>query len=119
MKRDIHFKKVAIIGVGLIGSSLAMVLRQKGISSQIIGIGRGIKNLETAKKLGVVDSYTQDVKEGVKDCDLVVVATPVASIVKIVKDILFGLILCLDLFLNLFFRKIGDWSFIGHYGGCI
>jgi len=85
---EIHFNKVAIIGVGLIGGSLAMVLRQKGISSQIIGIGRGIKNLETAKKLGVVDSYTQDVKQGVKDCDLVVVATPVASIVNIVKDIL-------------------------------
>lgn len=85
---EIHFNKVAIIGAGLIGGSLAMVLRQKGISSQIIGIGRGIKNLETAKKLGVVNSYTQDVQEGVKDCDLVVVATPVASIVKIVKDIL-------------------------------
>src|SRR3989338_5305973 len=85
---EIHFNKVAIIGVGLIGGSLAVVLRQKGISSQIIGIGRGIKNLETAKKLGVVDSYTQDVKEGVKDCDLVVVATPVASIAKAIKEAL-------------------------------
>ena len=79
MKSDIHFNKVAIIGVGLIGGSLAIILREKGIAKNIVGIGRGIKNLETAKKLGVVDEYTQDVKEGVKDCDLVVAAIPVAG----------------------------------------
>ena len=88
MKSDIHFNKVAIIGVGLIGGSLAIILREKGIAKNIVGIGRGIKNLETAKKLGVVDEYTQDVKEGVKDCDLVVVATPVASIAKAIKEAL-------------------------------
>lgn len=84
---EIHFKKTAIIGVGLIGGSIAIVLRQNGITKNIIGIGRGIKNLETAKKLGVVDEWTQDAKQGVKDADLVIIATPVASIAKIVKDI--------------------------------
>lgn len=88
MKNDIHFNKVAIIGVGLIGGSLAIVLREKGITKNIIGIGRGIKNLETAKKLGVIDEYTQDAKQGVKDADLVIIATPVASIARIVQEIL-------------------------------
>lgn len=88
MKNDIHFNKVAIIGVGLIGGSLAMILRQKGIADYIVGIGRGLKNLETAKKLGVVDSYTQDAREGVQDADLVVVAIPVASITKVIKEAL-------------------------------
>ena len=88
MKSDIHFNKVAIIGVGLIGGSLAMILREQGIAKRIIGIGRGIKNLETAKKIGVVDEYTQDVKEGVKDCDLVVAAIPVASIARVIKEAL-------------------------------
>ncbi len=87
MKSNIHFKKVAIIGVGLIGGSLAMVLREKGIADYIVGIGRGIKNLEAAKKAGVVDSYTQDAREGVKDADFIVVATPVCGIAKIVKEI--------------------------------
>lgn len=86
--KELYFNKVAIIGVGLIGGSLAIVLREKGIAKNIIGIGRGIKNLETAKKLGVVDGFTQDVKAGVKDCNLVIVATPVASIARIVKEIL-------------------------------
>jgi len=86
--REIHFNKVAIIGVGLIGGSLAIILREKGIAKNIIGIGRGIKNLETAKKLDVIDSYTQDVKEGVKDADLVVVAIPAASIAKVIKEAL-------------------------------
>jgi len=88
MKKEIHFKRVAIIGVGLIGGSLAMVLRQKGIADYITGIGRGLKNLEDAKKLGVIDSYTQDAREGVQDADLVVVAIPVASITKVIKEAL-------------------------------
>lgn len=88
MKEKIHFNKVAIIGVGLIGGSFAIVLRQNGITKNIIGIGRGIKNLETAKRLGVVDEWTQDAKQGVKDADLIVVATPVAGIARIVQEIL-------------------------------
>ncbi len=73
----IHFNKVAIIGVGLIGGSLAMVLRQKGMADHIAGIGRGMPNLNAAKRLGVVDSITLDIGAGVKDADLVVVAVPV------------------------------------------
>ena len=88
MKKEIHFKRVAIIGVGLIGGSLAMVLRQKGIADYITGIGRGLKNLEDAKKLGVIDSYTQDAREGVQDADLVVAAIPVASIARVIKEAL-------------------------------
>lgn len=85
---DIQFNKVAIIGVGLIGGSLAMILRQKQIATHIIGIGRGIKNLERAKELGVVDEFTQDIKQGVNDADIVIVATPVCSITGIIKDII-------------------------------
>jgi len=87
MNSSIHFKKVAIIGVGLIGGSLAMVLRKKGMADYIIGIGRGIANLETAKRLGVVDEFTHDPKAAVKGVDLVVIAVPVGSIAKVVKDI--------------------------------
>ncbi|MBI5286661.1 MAG: prephenate dehydrogenase/arogenate dehydrogenase family protein [Deltaproteobacteria bacterium] len=84
---NILFKKVAIIGVGLIGGSLAMVLRKKGLANYIVGIGRGIANLEAAKRLGVVDEFTQDHKAGVKGADLVVIAIPVGSIARMVADI--------------------------------
>ena len=80
-----RFKKVAIIGVGLIGGSLAMVMRRKGLSGSITGIGRGQANLEAALKLGIVDEITRDVAEGVRGADLVVVATPVLKIPGAIK----------------------------------
>ncbi len=85
MTEQLHFNKVAIIGVGLIGGSIAMVMREKGIASKITGIGRGIENLEAAKRLGVVDAVTQEIEEGVVDADLVVVAVPVMKTVEVLK----------------------------------
>ncbi|MFZ3071760.1 MAG: prephenate dehydrogenase/arogenate dehydrogenase family protein [Thermodesulfobacteriota bacterium] len=83
--KKIHFNKVTIIGVGLIGGSLAISLKEAGACNTIVGVGRGIENLKTAKRLGIIDSYTTDVKEGVKDSDLVVVGVPVLSIAKVIK----------------------------------
>ena len=83
--KKIHFNKVTIIGVGLIGGSLAISLKEAGACAMVVGVGRGIENLKTAKRLGIIDSYTTDVKEGVKDSDFVVVGVPVLSIAKVVK----------------------------------
>src|SRR3990170_829143 len=84
--KKIHFNKVTIIGVGLIGGSLAISLKEAGACDTVVGVGRGIENLETAKRLGIIDSYTTDVKEGVKDSDFVVVGVPVLSIAKVIKE---------------------------------
>jgi prephenate dehydrogenase len=73
----LHFNQAAIIGVGLIGGSLGMILRRKGLASSVIGVGRRIENLKTAVELGAIDRYVVDPKDGVKDADLVVLATPV------------------------------------------
>src|SRR3972149_7878812 len=83
--KKLHFNKVTIIGVGLIGGSLAISLKEAGACDTVVGVGRGIENLETAKRLGIIDSYTTDVKEGVKDSDFVVVGVPVLSIAKVIK----------------------------------
>ncbi len=85
MNKKVFFNKVAIIGVGLIGGSLAISMREKEMAGSITGIGRGLKNLEAALRLGVVDSITRDVAEGVKGADLVVVAVPVLKIADVVK----------------------------------
>lgn len=77
--------KVAVIGVGLIGGSLALMLKRKGLAGTIVGIGRGEENLADAKRLGVVDSTTRDVAEGVRDADLVFVAVPVLKIAETIK----------------------------------
>src|SRR3990172_716565 len=82
-----YFKKLTIIGVGLIGGSLAKVLRNKGMVGEIVGVGRSISNLELAVKLDVIDKFTTDPVAGAMDADLVIIATPVASIPGIVKKI--------------------------------
>ncbi len=80
-----RFKKMTVIGVGLIGGSLAMALRQKSMVGSITGVGRGRANLEAAKRLGVVDSFTTDPAEGVEGADIVVVAVPVMKIAEAIK----------------------------------
>ena len=44
----LHFNQVTIIGVGLIGGSLGMILRRKGLASRVVGVGRRVENLKTA-----------------------------------------------------------------------
>lgn len=85
MTTEIYFNKVAIIGVGLIGGSIAMVLRSKGLCGHITGIGRSVENLGTAKKLGIIDSFTREIEDGVKDADLVIVAVPVLKTPDVIK----------------------------------
>lgn len=85
MSGPLHFNKVAIIGVGLIGGSLALALKKKNLASSFVGVGRGIENLEAALRLGIIGSFTQDIAEGVKDADLVVIAVPVLKIAGTIK----------------------------------
>jgi prephenate dehydrogenase len=73
----VHFKQVAIIGVGLIGGSLGMILRRRALADHVVGIGRRVENLKTAVALGAIDRYVADPQEGVRGADLVVLATPV------------------------------------------
>jgi len=81
------FDKLCIIGVGLMGGSVARTARLKGLSKNIIGYGRSqdLQNLETAKRLGVIDDYSLDIEVAVQDADCVVIATPVESIESILS----------------------------------
>ena len=84
----VKFNSVAIVGVGLIGGSFALSARQKGIFNHIVGIGRTPENLRKARDLNVVDEFTLNLDEGVKNAELVVIATPVSNIIPIIKKIL-------------------------------
>ncbi len=72
-------RRLAIIGVGLIGGSLARALRRAGSVEQIVGCGRGRENLEKAQQLGVIDRYTHDIGEAVQGADMVFLATPLGA----------------------------------------
>jgi len=82
----VHFTQVAIIGVGLIGGSLGMILRRKGLATKVIGVGRRVENLKTAVEMGAIDRYVADPKEGVTGADLVVLATPVDTYDRHLQD---------------------------------
>jgi prephenate dehydrogenase len=75
-----RWNHVAIVGVGLIGGSIGLALRERGLASQVIGLGRRPERLRKAKSLGAVTATSQVINEGVADADLVVVCTPVAEI---------------------------------------
>ncbi len=82
----IHFNKVTIIGVGLIGGSLARALKAKELAGSIIGWGRSRTTLDQALALGVIDQIGGSLAGSVKDADLVVLATPVGTFEQIVRE---------------------------------
>jgi len=71
--------QLAVLGVGLIGGSLARILRQKGICKNFIGYGRNETNLIRAVELGVIDRFSQDITEVIRDADVIVLATPLST----------------------------------------
>lgn len=80
-----HYETVAIVGVGLIGGSVGLTLRQRGLADHVVGIGRRQASLRIARRVGAVTSTTIDLAKGVAGAQLVVVATPVG---RIVEDVL-------------------------------
>ncbi len=79
--------RLCIIGVGLIGGSLARALRQAKTVGEIIGCGRDVGHLQKAQELGVIDHYTTDPVEAVKDADMVVLAVPLGAMQSIMEQI--------------------------------
>jgi len=76
------FFKISIIGTGLIGGSIALAARKKGLAGEIIGICRHDKTMALAKKLKIVDLISKDI-DNIKGSDLVIFATPVETIKKL------------------------------------
>ena len=71
--------RLCIVGVGLIGGSLARALRAAGAVNEVVGCGRGKPNLERAVQLGVIDRYTHDVGEAVTGADMIFLAVPLGA----------------------------------------
>ncbi len=82
-----YFRRVSIIGVGLIGASAALAMREKGLCNEIIGFGRKEENLRRAKERDIIDDYSLDAAASVEDADLVILATPVGILAKLASAI--------------------------------
>jgi prephenate dehydrogenase len=76
------FNKVAILGVGLIGGSIAQAIKKKGLAKEVVGVSRHKKNVLLAKRFQVIDRGSQDLNI-IKGADLVILATPVDTIINL------------------------------------
>ncbi|MDD2864551.1 MAG: prephenate dehydrogenase/arogenate dehydrogenase family protein [Methylococcales bacterium] len=83
------FKKICVIGVGLIGGSIAKAARANNTSETIVGFGRAddLENLQLAKKLGVIDEFFTEIESAVSDADCVIIATPVAATENVLQQL--------------------------------
>lgn len=79
------FNKIAIIGVGLMGSSFALAVRKGGFHGKITGIGRSRDNLVKALGMGIIDEYATDPAVGITGADLILLAAPVGQFQRIVE----------------------------------
>ena len=77
-----RLKRVAIVGVGLIGGSFALALRRAGGVATLIGVDRNPEALERAAALGVIDTAAESVSDAAVGADLVVIAVPVRAIAR-------------------------------------
>jgi len=80
-----RLETVAIVGVGLIGGSIGLALRSRGLAARVVGVGRDLKTLQQAQDRGIIDRATTDLEAGVADAEVVVVCTPVSRIPQDVR----------------------------------
>ena len=73
------FERVALIGLGLIGSSIAWASKRDNLAGEIVGYARSPQTRERARELGFCDSVADSAAEAAKDADLVIVCVPVGA----------------------------------------
>lgn len=81
------FDRIALVGIGLIGSSLARVIRREGLARHVAISTRSASTLKRAEELGLGDSYSTDAREAVRGADLVIVSVPVGSSGAVAEEI--------------------------------
>jgi prephenate dehydrogenase len=81
------FERVAVIGVGLIGGSFALALKQAKACAHVVGVGRNPANIQLALERGVIDSIARDVATAARGADLVLVAAPVAQFPEVFQQL--------------------------------
>ena len=81
------FPRLCIVGVGLIGGSLARAARARGLAGEIVGAGRRRESLERALELGVIDRFETDLAAAVRGADAVVVAVPLGAMAAIFRGL--------------------------------
>jgi cyclohexadieny/prephenate dehydrogenase len=82
-----HFDKIALIGFGLIGGSIARAAREQGLAAKIVTTARSAKTRARVEQLGIVDRVVETNAEAVKDADLVILCIPVGACGPVAQEI--------------------------------
>jgi prephenate dehydrogenase len=82
----VRWKKVTLIGVGLLGGSLGLALRRGRLAGSVVGFVRRAASLKECQSLGAVDQATQDLQQAVEGADLIVLCTPIAQMRPLVEQ---------------------------------
>ena len=81
------FRKVTIVGVGLMGGSLGLAIKKAKLAREVVGFSQRASSLQTAEKMQAIDQGFQDLKKAVANADLVVLCTPVSIISGMIKTL--------------------------------
>jgi cyclohexadieny/prephenate dehydrogenase len=84
---SVVFERIALIGIGLIGSSIARRIKRDGLANHISVSARSQKSLDKAKELDFADSVTLNQKDSVKNADLIIICSPVGTYSGIIQNI--------------------------------
>ena len=84
---SVVYERVALIGLGLIASSMAHAMRAGGLAGEIVGTARSAETRAIACEIGLCDRVTETAAEAVQGADLVVIATPVGAMGPIAREI--------------------------------
>jgi prephenate dehydrogenase len=84
----VRWKKITIVGVGLLGGSLGLAIKRRRLAGRVEGYARRIATVEECRKLKALDKTTLDLASAVKDADLVILCTPLAQMRTLVKQML-------------------------------
>jgi len=82
----VHFRKITIVGVGLLGGSLGLAIKKRGLADEVAGYVRRAGSIAECKKARAVDVCTRDLHEAVADADLIVLCTPLAQMQPLLKE---------------------------------
>lgn len=81
------YERVALIGLGLIASSMHWAMKRGGVASHVTGYARSAETRETARRIGLCDEVCDNLVDAVRDADLVVLATPVGVMGRVTEEI--------------------------------
>jgi cyclohexadieny/prephenate dehydrogenase len=84
---SVMYDRVALIGLGLIASSMFWAMKRKCLAGEVVGFARSEETRDTARKIGLCDRICDSAAEAVKDADLVILCVPVGAMSTVAADI--------------------------------